>query len=83
MLQFLGYVPFSSGRAFPDRLRACRKILGFSQAHLAKALGVDESTVACWETGRHRPTQKFLEILKRFFPSLHISEIVITQIASS
>lgn len=39
------------------RLRACRERFGCSQRELARRLGIDESTVASWESGEHRPSR--------------------------
>lgn len=39
------------------RFRACRARFGYSQWELAQRLGIDESTVASWENGEHRPSR--------------------------
>ena len=43
---------------FPEWLRTCRSAAGLSRKRLAKALEMDQSTVARWEQGRHRPTKE-------------------------
>lgn len=54
----------SSGRA-----RQARKTAGITQAELAAALGVSQTTVALWETGRRRPrgeaALKYARVLRR------------------
>jgi transcriptional regulator with XRE-family HTH domain len=47
-------------RAVGERLRARRIMLGFkTQAKLAKALGVDQSRVARWESGSNLPDSNY------------------------
>jgi DNA-binding transcriptional regulator YiaG len=45
IIQFLGYVPFSTDGTLPDQLKTHRRLHGLSQKKLAKLLGVNESTV--------------------------------------
>jgi len=40
---------------FPETLRLCRRLHGFTQTELGAVLGVDKQTVSNWETGRTRP----------------------------
>jgi DNA-binding transcriptional regulator YiaG len=52
----------------PEAVKELRERLGFSQAALAKRLGVAVSTVSRWETGNFSPTPmaaKALENLAR------------------
>ena len=37
------------------RIKELRKKHGLTQESLAMSLGVDRSTIACWETGRSKP----------------------------
>jgi transcriptional regulator with XRE-family HTH domain len=62
-MEFLGYIPVPGGaRQCPvDNLRLHMTVLGLTEARLAKAIGVDESTVNGWLTGRHAPSKKSLE----------------------
>ncbi len=66
IINFLGYAPFAPTSSLPQRLRRYRKIRGLSRKKLAGVLGVDESTLARWETGRvyhGKESQKILESL--------------------
>lgn len=55
IIQFLGYVPFTVGKSFSERLRAYRMIRGLSQKECAKVFGVDPTTLMKWETGSSSP----------------------------
>ena len=58
IIDFLGYVPFSTGDSFPERLKAYRMLNGLSQRQLAQELGVDPTTVRDWENGKSKPMRK-------------------------
>jgi len=60
IIGFLGYAPYDPSRPFGERLAAQRRALGISRQALAKALGVDESTVFRWETGKRIPRPAIL-----------------------
>lgn len=51
----------------PALARAIREAAGATQAELAEALGVDQSTVARWESGVRRPgpdkAEQYLAVL--------------------
>jgi transcriptional regulator with XRE-family HTH domain len=66
IIEFLGYTPYDATWSFGQRLRAIRTALGLSQEHMAKRAGLDEGTVAKWETGKHRPTKTKLLALAAF-----------------
>ena len=70
IINFLGYAPYDTGRSFGKRLKAIRSALGLSQEHFAKAIKVDESTVAKWEREEHKPLRERLAALKAFLHSL-------------
>jgi DNA-binding transcriptional regulator YiaG len=57
MIDFLGYDPHSS---FGQWLVAIRATLGLPQRQFARKIGVDATTIAKWETGKHKPTRKKL-----------------------
>ncbi len=58
IIHFLGYCPYRTPKNFLEWLRTARTATGLSQEKLAQLLEVDESTVAGWERGRHRPTKR-------------------------
>ena len=65
IIEFLARDPFEKeAENLGDRIRHYRRIHGLSQKKLAKQLGVDETTVAGWEKGEHRPTKKLLDKIK-------------------
>jgi transcriptional regulator with XRE-family HTH domain len=64
MIQFLGYSPYAPALSLPEQLKMCRRSLGLSQRKLAKALGVDESSLRNWESGRRKPSKKSLRIIE-------------------
>jgi len=69
IIGFLGYVP-SIGpqpKTLGEQIAARRWVLGLSREALATQFGVDPSTVADWEKGRNRPTEKSLETIEAFF----------------
>lgn len=61
IVNFLGYVPFSLGDSFPERLMAYRMIRGLSQKQLARELGIDPTTVRRWEAGIGQPSRRLKE----------------------
>jgi transcriptional regulator with XRE-family HTH domain len=65
IVSFLGYDAFGgiSPDSLAERLKAHRERLGLSRKKLAALLGIDPSTVAGWETEKHRPSNKFLKIV--------------------
>src|SRR5262249_48111310 len=54
IIDFLGYVPYTSPKSFGEWLKACRTAAGLSQRRLAKSLGMDPTAVRDWENGKHR-----------------------------
>ena len=66
--KFLGYDP--NANTFPgslsERLKAHRTKLGLSRKKLAALLGIDQSNLAGWERGEHRPTSRSLKLIERF-----------------
>lgn len=70
IIAFLGYVPYRTPRSFGEWLTLCRTSLGVSQEALAKALTMDESTIAKWERADTTPMRRSLHKLKEFFGSL-------------
>ena len=52
IIRFLGYDPSAAPKTTAQGLKAVRRINGWSQSRLARALGVDPSAVRNWESGR-------------------------------
>jgi transcriptional regulator with XRE-family HTH domain len=68
IIEFLGRDPSEKKtETLGERIREYRRIHGLTQKELAELLGVDESTLAGWEGGKHQPTQGLLDKLKSFF----------------
>jgi transcriptional regulator with XRE-family HTH domain len=65
IIQFLGYDPLPETNSFSERLATARRALGLSQRKMAEKLGVDPATLLGWETGRHQPTPKSLNLIGR------------------
>ena len=65
IIQFLGYDPLPPATSLSERLATARRVLGLSQRKMATKLGVDPATVNNWETGRHQPTGKSLDVIAR------------------
>ncbi|MCB4791746.1 MAG: helix-turn-helix domain-containing protein [Elusimicrobia bacterium] len=66
IVKFLGYIPYSKDFSeYKDKLIYFRRLSGLSQEKLAALLQVDESTVASWERGEHKPTKKLLNKVEK------------------
>ena len=65
IIQFLGYNPLLAASSLSERLVTARRALGLSQRKMAAKLGVDPSTLMGWEAGRHQPTGKSLDLIRR------------------
>ena len=61
IIEFLGYVPFSPGASFAERIKAHRMLRGLTQRQLAQELGVDPTTVHKWDAGTSQPMRKMHE----------------------
>jgi len=67
IIEFLGHDPFEKRvDNLGDRLREYRRVHGMSQKKLAKQLGVDPTTLAGWERGKHHPSRRFIGLLDKF-----------------
>lgn len=64
--EFLGYCPMRYPKTIGEKLKLWRESLGLNQEQLAKRMGVDESSISEWETGRHMPTKWSLGKIKIF-----------------
>jgi len=62
IIEFLRHDPFEKeAENLRDRIREYRRVHGLSQKKLAEQLGIDQTTLAGWESGEHRPTKKLLD----------------------
>lgn len=70
IIEFLGYDLQVENRvqleSMVERLKAQRMRLGLSRKKLARFLKIDESNLAGWERGEHRPTKKSLAAINAF-----------------
>ena len=64
VFRFLGFYPFPVPRTLSDRLKAFRRLHGLSRKELAGQLGVDEGTLARWESGERGPAGNRMEIVE-------------------
>jgi transcriptional regulator with XRE-family HTH domain len=74
IIEFLGYDPADGGAppCLGERLRFHRRRLGLSRKRLSGLLGVDESSLAGWETGKHKPTRKSLKLITELLDSTFV-----------
>jgi DNA-binding XRE family transcriptional regulator len=66
IIDFLGYTPPPFNKKSDnviERIKLYRLIHGLSQEKFAKLIGIDETTVAKWERGEHKPSKKLTEKL--------------------
>ncbi len=64
IIEFLSRDPFEKKTEnLADRIREYRRIHGLTQKKLAERLGVDQTTLAGWERGEHKPTKYLLNNL--------------------
>jgi len=62
IIEFLGRDPFEKETEnLGDKIREYRRVHGLTQKKLAERLGVDQTTLAGWEKGKHQPRTTFLE----------------------
>ena len=70
IVKFLGYIPYSKDFTdLKDKLQYFRKLSGLNQEKLSELLEIDETTVAKWERGEHKPSKILLNKLNEFFSS--------------
>jgi transcriptional regulator with XRE-family HTH domain len=68
IIEFLGRDPFEKKtKNLGERIREYRRVRGLTQKMLAEQLVVDQTTLAGWERGKHRPTKRILDKLISFF----------------
>jgi len=70
IIEFLGRDPFEKKiENLGEKLREYRRVRGLSQKKLAEQLGVDPTTVAGWERGKHPPAKRLRSKLISFLTS--------------
>lgn len=68
--EFLGYFPYKiDNSTLGGKIKKYRYLNGVSQRELAKALGVNESTVFNYENGKHKPLPFIVKKLMRMLES--------------
>jgi DNA-binding XRE family transcriptional regulator len=68
IIEFLSRDPFEKEtEKLGDKIREYRRVHGITQKELAEQLGVDQTTLAGWERGKHKPTKRFREIISKVF----------------
>lgn len=61
IIEFLGQDPFEKeAENLGVKILNYRRVHGLSQKKLAEQLGVDQTTLAGWETGKYQPIKKLL-----------------------
>ncbi len=67
IIAFLGYNPFVTETVtLGDRIKAYRQQEGLSHERFAKLIGVDSSTISCWENDENVPQPKSMKLLKQY-----------------
>ncbi|MEM1141407.1 MAG: helix-turn-helix transcriptional regulator [Pseudomonadota bacterium] len=69
IIEYLGYCPSFQAEAdgsVAGLLRQYRVCNGLSRKQVANLIGIDASTVASVETGRHKPTKRTVIKIERF-----------------
>jgi len=59
IIAFLDYNPLPKPDTLPEQLVWYRKAKGWTQKDFAKALGIDQTTLARWERGERKPMGRF------------------------
>jgi transcriptional regulator with XRE-family HTH domain len=64
IIEFLGRDPLQREAAtLSEKIQEYRRSNGLSQKKLAERLEIDQTTLAGWEKGKHRPTKKLFSRL--------------------
>ena len=68
IIEFLGRDPFEKeAENLGEKIREYRRVHGLTQKKLAAQLEVDQSTLAGWERGEHKPSKNLLLNPEQFF----------------
>jgi len=66
IIEFLGHDPFEkNAQKIGERIREYRRVHGLNQKKLADELGIDLTTLAGWEKGKHQPMKRLIDKLCR------------------
>lgn len=79
IIRFLGYDPQPRPASVPEVLQAVRRLRGWSQKQLARALGVDPSTVRRWELGKGQPQRYLGSRSDELVEALELSQVLSAQ----
>ncbi len=70
IIDFLGRDPFETPAGnLAESVKIYRRLNGLSQKKFSELLGVNQSTLASWESGKHWPTKRLHNHLSSFFSS--------------
>jgi transcriptional regulator with XRE-family HTH domain len=70
IIEFLGRDPFETeAENLADKLKNYRRTHGLSQKKFSEMLGFDQTTLAGWERGNHRPSKKSMNKMHLFINS--------------
>jgi transcriptional regulator with XRE-family HTH domain len=62
IIEFLGRDPFEKKTVnLGEKIREYRRVHGLTQKKLAEQLAVDQTTLAGWERGEHRPSKRLFD----------------------
>jgi len=64
---FLGYCPYQRYTLLCQKIRLWRESLGLTQKEMAEQAKIDESMLAGWERGFHKPTVKSKKTLAVYY----------------
>ena len=79
IIEFLGRDPFAKeAENLGDRIREYRRVHGLTQKKLASLLGTDQTTLAGWERGKHKPSKKLIDKLSLFLSTHHENALIRT-----
>ena len=67
IIRFLRYDPLPIGTSIIERLISIRRTRGMSQREMAERLGIDPGTLQGWESGKHQPSKKMMQIVTTAF----------------
>ena len=66
IIEFLGRNPFEKETEnLGDTIWEYRRVHGLTKKKLAEQLGVDQTTLAGWEKGKHQPNKSLLNHMKK------------------